>query len=128
MERKHHSKDVFPDSNRTIPFASGATVHFNLTDLKIKNTYPFSIRIHLWTTETQLKGTVSAPVNLPYKIKIREKDHAFVRSKKTNRIYRYNELERVMYLKQTHKEIDSTPLWKNLAEVMYDTSQLHIQD
>lgn len=32
IERKHHSRDVFPDSNRAVPFASGATVFYNLIE------------------------------------------------------------------------------------------------
>jgi len=66
VERKHHSKDVFPDNNRTVPFASGATIFFNLIDLKIKNTYPFPLKLNLRTTDTQLRGSVDLPVSLDY--------------------------------------------------------------
>lgn len=36
-ERHRHSYDVFPDSNRTQPFGSGATCFYNYGDLMIKN-------------------------------------------------------------------------------------------
>ncbi len=36
-ERHRHSYDVFPDSNRTQPFGSGATCVYNYRDLQIFN-------------------------------------------------------------------------------------------
>ncbi len=36
-ERWRHNYDVFPDSNRTQPFGSGATVSYNYIDLQIRN-------------------------------------------------------------------------------------------
>jgi len=36
-ERWRHNYDVFPDSDRTQPFGSGATVAFNYIDLQITN-------------------------------------------------------------------------------------------
>jgi vancomycin resistance protein VanW len=85
VERKHHSRDVFPDYNRTIPFASGATIFFNLIDLKIKNTYPFPIKINLRTTDTQLRGSLSVPISLDYFLKLEEKESCFIKSKKTKK-------------------------------------------
>ncbi|MCR5288455.1 MAG: VanW family protein [Treponema sp.] len=37
IERYRHSYDVFPDSNRTQPFGSGATCVYNYRDLMIEN-------------------------------------------------------------------------------------------
>ncbi len=37
VERHRHSFDVFPDSNRTQPFGSGATCVYNYRDLRITN-------------------------------------------------------------------------------------------
>jgi vancomycin resistance protein VanW len=124
VERKHHSRDVFPDSGRIIPFASGATVFFNLIDLKVKNTYPFPIRINLRTTDTQLRGSISCPVQLDNSIKLEEEGSKFIRSLRTGVIYRCNELFRVMYDKRTKKQIKKNILWTNIAEVMYDTGNI----
>lgn len=120
IERKHHSKDVFPDSGRTIPFASGATVFFNLIDLKVKNTYKFPIKINLRTTDTQLRGSISSPSPLDYFIKIEEKEAQFIKSSKTGIIYRCNELFRVFYSKVSKQKIKESLLWKNVAEIMYN--------
>ncbi len=124
VERKHHSKDVFPDYNRTIPFASGATVFFNLIDLKVKNTYPFPIKLNLRTTDTQLRGSLSSPSSLNYSVKLEEKESYFIKSKKTNNLYRCNKLNRVFYEKNTKRKIKEIPLWSNTAQVMYDEGTL----
>lgn len=119
IERKHHSRDVFPDSGRTVPFASGATVFFNLIDLKVKNTYTFPIKINLRVTDTQLRGSISLPSSLPYVIKLEEKNNQFIKSAKTGIIYRCNQIERVFYEKNTKVLIKKETLWVNVAEVMY---------
>ena len=124
IERVHHSKDVFPDHNRVVPFASGATVFFNLIDVKIKNTYPFPIKINLRTTDTQLRGSLSIPVSLDYFVKLEEKESYFIKSTKTHNLYRCNKLYRVFYQKNTKNKIKEMPLWTNIAHVMYDASNL----
>ena len=118
-ERKHHSRDVFPDSNRTIPFASGATIFFNLIDLKIKNTYHYPLKLNLRTTNTQLRGSISIPVQLRYYVKLEEKNSFFFKSQKTNKVYRCNTLHRIFYDKKTKNKIKEQILWRNVAEVMY---------
>jgi len=55
-ERHRHSYDVFPDSNRTQPFGSGATGAYNYLDLQIKNetNHPYQLVVYL--TATHLVG------------------------------------------------------------------------
>ncbi|MBP6949025.1 MAG: VanW family protein [Candidatus Pacebacteria bacterium] len=128
IERKHHSRDVFPDSGRNIPFASGATVFYNLIDLKIKNTYNFPIRINIRTTDTQLRGSLSSPKQLDYEVKLEEKNTGFFRSSRTNLVYRYNQLLRVFYKKGNSKlekeKIKEVLLWENIAKVIYKSSEI----
>ncbi|MDQ5957650.1 MAG: vancomycin resistance protein VanW [Patescibacteria group bacterium] len=121
-ERKHHSRDVFPDSGRTIPFASGATVFFNLIDLKVKNTYSFPIKINLRITGTQLRGSISSTEKIDYKIKITEKESLFCKSARSGIVYRYNKLFRSYYKKNTNDKIKEVLLWENIARVIYDES------
>jgi hypothetical protein len=47
-ERWRHSFDVFPDTNRTLPFGSGATLAYNYIDLQIKNATTAPYLLHLW--------------------------------------------------------------------------------
>jgi vancomycin resistance protein VanW len=124
IERQHHSRDVFPDNGRVVPFASGATVFFNLIDLKIKNTYSFPIKINLRTTETQLRGSISAPTQLEYYIKLQEKQSDFIKSINTGIIYRCNKLYRVFYSKNTKEKIKEINLWTNTARVMYEEKDI----
>lgn len=123
IERKHHSRDVFPDSNRAVPFASGATVFFNLIDLKVRNTYKFPIVLKLRTTDTQLRGSISSAVELNYSVKIEEIDAVFIKSAK-NIVYRCNTVQRVFYEKHTKMRIKEMPLWINVAQVMYDEKEI----
>lgn len=124
VERKHHSRDVLPDYERVIPFASGATIFFNLIDLKIKNMYPFPIRLNIRTTDTQLRGSLSVPASLDYFVKLEEKESYFIKSTNTDRLYRCNRLNRVFYKKGTKEKIKEESLWLNVAQVMYDEKSL----
>lgn len=69
-ERHRHGYDVFPDSNRTQPFGSGATCFYPHGDLMIRNdtenTYQLCVRVG----ETQLEGEwrVSAEPDCRYEI------------------------------------------------------------
>ncbi|MBC8081217.1 MAG: VanW family protein, partial [Gorillibacterium sp.] len=55
-ERHRHSYDVFPDSNRTLPFGCGATCYYNYIDLQIKNETEHTFQLQLRLTDTHLVG------------------------------------------------------------------------
>lgn len=55
-ERWRHSYDVFPDSNRTLPFASGATCAWPSLDLQIRNDTSSRWRLGLTVGERDLEG------------------------------------------------------------------------
>lgn len=56
VERYRHSHDVFPDSNRTQPFGSGATCAYPHRDLMIRNDTQQDFQLCLRVGETQLEG------------------------------------------------------------------------
>lgn len=56
VERYRHSHDVFPDSNRTQPFGSGATCAYPHRDLMIRNDTDQSYQLCVWVGETHLEG------------------------------------------------------------------------
>lgn len=63
-ERYRHSHDVFPDSNRTQPFGSGATCAYPHRDLMIRNDTEQDFQLCLRVGETYLEGewrAVAAP-------------------------------------------------------------------
>ena len=76
-ERWRHSFDVFPDVNRTIPFACGATLAFNYIDLQLQNQTPHTFQIRLWLDDTHLNGEITCDADLQTKYEIFETDHQF---------------------------------------------------
>ncbi|MCX6739281.1 MAG: VanW family protein [Candidatus Parcubacteria bacterium] len=115
IERKHHSKDAFPDSERSIPFGTGATIFYNLIDLKIKNTMPYPVQIKLWLSDNQLKGQILSTHPLKEKYHIKEKEHYFIQT--PNGIYRYNEIYRETLI--DGEIIKEEKIMINCAPVMY---------
>lgn len=76
-ERWRHSFDVFPDINRTIPFACGATLSYNYVDLQLQNNTTETFQIHLWLDEEYLNGEITCSKDLKLKYEIYETDHLF---------------------------------------------------
>lgn len=56
VERWRHTYDVFPDNNRTQPFASGATCAYPALDLQIENRTDARFRLGLSVGEQNLSG------------------------------------------------------------------------
>lgn len=74
-ERWRHGYDVFPDVNRKIPFACGATLSYNYVDLQIKNETPHSYQINLWLDETHLNGEIKSDRVPEDQYEVFETDH-----------------------------------------------------
>ena len=76
-ERWRHSFDVFPDSNRTIPFACGATLSYNYIDLQLQNNTKHTFQISLWVDDEYLNGKILCDAPLKSKYEVFETDHRF---------------------------------------------------
>lgn len=76
-ERWRHGYDVFPDINRTIPFACGATLSYNYIDLQIENTTNETFQVNLWLDETHLNGEITCDTEIQVKYEVYETDHLF---------------------------------------------------
>lgn len=74
-ERHRHTFDVFPDVNRKIPFACGATLGYNYLDLGVQNNTEITYRIHLWQENDNLCGEITADTAPLYMYEIVETDH-----------------------------------------------------
>lgn len=75
-ERHRHSYDVFPDSNRTQPFGSGATCYYNYLDLRIYNPTHQPYQLNVYLTDEHLVGqwnTIDKPL---YRYEVYEKEHS----------------------------------------------------
>lgn len=124
IERHHHSKDVFPDSGRTLPFGSGATIFYNYLDLKVKNVSKFSLQIKIWLTDEHLKGKILSNGQIIEKFHIVEKNHLFI--KKGVNYFRYNEIYREFFVEGKLQKIEEVTT--NFAPVLYEISENYLQE
>lgn len=76
-ERWRHGYDVFPDINRTIPFACGATLSYNYIDLQLENKTDKNFQINLWLDNEYLNGEIMCNTELKTTYEVYETDHMF---------------------------------------------------
>ena len=124
VERHHHSHDAFPDSGRTLPFGSGATVLFNWVDLRLRNVAEIPLQLRLWLTDDFLKGQLRAPTPIAEKFHIVERDHLFL--EKDRELLRFNEIFREKRI--AGQLLDKEKIATNLASVIYKTSAEELQE
>lgn len=74
VERYRHSHDVFPDSNRTQPFGSGATCAYPHRDLMIRNDTQQPFQLCLRVGQTHLEGAWRAMTPPEYRYQIVERN------------------------------------------------------
>lgn len=74
-ERWRHSFDVFPDVNRKIPFACGATLSYNYIDLQLTNNSDHTFRINLWLDNEFLHGELLSDSPISDTFEVFETDH-----------------------------------------------------
>ncbi|MFF2887316.1 VanW family protein [Paenibacillus sp. NPDC057967] len=75
IERHRHSYDVFPDSNRTQPFGSGATCAYNYLDLQIYNATDTPYQLFLNLTDEHLAGEWRCNELPLYHYEVYEREH-----------------------------------------------------
>ena len=117
VERYRHSFDVFPDSNRTQPFGSGATCVFPYRDLMIKNDTKEYFQLKVKVTEYYLEGSWLSNSKPIYRYEILEKNHQF-QSEYWGGFSRHNELYRRRYTSEGVL-MDEEYITENHALMMY---------
>jgi vancomycin resistance protein VanW len=123
IERYHHSMDIFPDTDRTLPFGSGATILYNFIDLKIKNTSLYPLQLKIWLTKTHLKGQILSPQPIKEKFHIFEKNHYFI--KRGVKYFRYNEIYKETKINGQVNKIEK--ITTNFAPVLYRVTKAYLQ-
>lgn len=118
VERHRHSFDVFPDSNRSQPFGSGATCVYNYRDLRFTNKTNESYQIILTLDAYSLKGEIRSSHEPYFNYVVYEKDHSITHQYWGGYI-RQNEIRRKV-LNMENEQIDDLFVCKNEALMMYE--------
>lgn len=118
VERHRHSYDVFPDSNRTQPFGSGATCVYNYRDLMIRNDTKQPFQLNLWLTETELCGCWRANHKPTETYRVYEKDH-YMNREMFGKYSRHNTIYRKVF-DLNGKEISDEYITENHSLMMYE--------
>ncbi|MBK3496474.1 VanW family protein [Viridibacillus sp. YIM B01967] len=117
-QRHRHSYDVFPDSNRTQPFGSGATCAYNYLDLQIKNDTNSIYQLVVYLTDTHLVGEWRADVPTIRTYAVYEKEHA-ITLEFWGGYVRHNKIHRKVFNIE-QKQIDDEFITENHAIMMYE--------
>ena len=96
VERHRHGYDVFPDSNRTQPFGSGATCFYPHGDLMIRNDTKDTYQLLVHVGDKDLEGEWRLSTEPQYRYEIIEKDHE-MRSEFWGGFTRHNKLLREQF-------------------------------
>jgi vancomycin resistance protein VanW len=118
-ERHRHSFDVFPDSNRTQPFGSGATCAYNYIDLMIRNDTSASFQLHLWLTGTELHGEWRSERAPTVRYEVYEREHRIV-LEWWGGYSRHNEIHRRGYDVRSGQLVTDELVTENHAVMMYN--------
>lgn len=117
-ERHRHSYDVFPDSNRTQPFGSGATCAYNYLDLQIKNETSNTYQLVVYLTDTHLVGEWRSDIPAIRTYKVYEKEHRITLETWGGYI-RHNRIHRKVF-NINYEQIDDEFITENHAIMMYN--------
>ena len=117
VERYRHSHDVFPDSNRTQPFGSGATCAYPHRDLMIRNDTDQPFQLCLRVGETHLEGEWRAMTAPECRYEVVERD-ARMDQASWGGYVRHNALYRKVY-GLTGRLVKEQFLFTNDAIMMY---------
>ena len=117
IERHRHGYDVFPDSNRTQPFGSGATCYYPYGDLMIQNNTEDTYQLKVHVGDEYLEGAWLVNTEPVYHYKIVERNHE-MRSEYWGGYSRHNELYQQKY-DLDGVLLDEKLVVKNSALMMY---------
>ncbi len=117
IERFRHSYDVFPDSNRTQPFGSGATCVYNYRDLVIQNNTNQTFQLKLSIDNKSLIGAWRADEKTALYYEIYEKKH-WMRREFWGGYIRHNIISRKVYDIDGNQLLDED-VAENHALMMY---------
>lgn len=120
-EHHHHNEyDLFPDSERQIPFGTGTSILYNYLDYQLRNDTDNTFQFLVWAEDDLLHCELRAEKTVRIIYEITEEEQYFV--KQGSDYYRHNRVTRRAIDKESGNEIDRVLLIENHAKVMYDSS------
>ncbi|MBI5654761.1 VanW family protein [Candidatus Uhrbacteria bacterium] len=119
-EKFHHGFDAFPDSGRTVPFGTGATLFYNYVDLQCHNPTDQTFQITVWVTDEHLKGEIRSDRDIPERYHIIERDHRFLRRAADGKHFRANRIFRERRETSTGRPLGEELLMDNFCEMKYE--------
>lgn len=120
-ERFRHSYDIFPDSNRSLPFGSGATCVYNYRDLMIKNNTENIYLLKVWIENDRLYGQWRCNKPIETRYEVFQKDH-WITCEIGNHYVRHNTIYRKTFIQKNGKEElqNEELITENHALMMYE--------
>lgn len=118
VERYRHSYDVFPDSNRILPFGSGATCVYNYRDLMVRNDTNMPVQLKVWINDSMLCGCWRTNVEPIETYEVYEKEH-YMKKELFGKYSRHNMIYRKVYDREGN-EIEDEYVTENHALMMYE--------
>ncbi len=116
-ERHRHGLDLFPDHGRTVPFACGATVFYNQSDLRFENPLPVPVVLSFKIDNDALIGMISAERDPGFRFQVTERNHRFW--SEAGKTFRENRILRRVTLPDGTLILEEE-LAHNRAQVLYD--------
>ncbi len=117
-ERYRHSYDIFPDSNRILPFGSGATCVYNYRDLMIRNDTNTPVQLKIWIHDSMLCGCWRTNIKPLETYNIYEKEHYIIKEL-FGKYSRHNLIYRKIFNLEGN-EIADEYITENHALMMYE--------
>jgi vancomycin resistance protein VanW len=121
VERHHHSFDLFPDNQRTVPFGSGTSIFYNYMDLRFRNPTEHTFQLQLWLTERFLEGSINSDSFLPCVYRIEERGHRF--EKQDGVWFRKNEIWQFVLDPSDNRVLEEKLMIRNCSEVKYPVDE-----
>ncbi len=117
VERHRHGYDVFPDSNRTQPFGSGATCFYPYGDLMIRNDTNDTYQLMVNVGDEYLEGEWRVSREPQYRFEIVERNHK-IQGEFWGGYSRHNQLYQQIY-NLNDEMLDERKVVENAAIMMY---------
>ena len=105
---------------------SGCSIVWNYVDLVVRNDTDVTFQVHTWVYEKHLRGELRADQPVEHSYKVEARGEEFVRV--CGRIWRRNEIWRVLVDRRTGDTVGEELLKRNCAVVKYPPPEHLVRD